>query len=126
MTSATTLAGNAVINLLLAGSLNQVWGMVNNLQIVLHTPLMNLQFPANAFLIYDVMISVATFDILPTDDIYPSFFPDLPEDNPFTEKFDRMNIGSRFLIMNMGTVLLIFAFYVILFLMYPFCRALRN
>ena len=52
--------------------------MVNNLQIVLHAPLMNLQFPANAFLIYDVMISVATFDILPTDAIFPNFFRDLP------------------------------------------------
>ena len=121
-----TLAGNAVLNLLLAGSLNQVWGMVNNMQIVLHTPLMNLQFPANAFLIYDMMISVATFDIIPTDDIFPNFFPDLPDENPFTDKFDRLNVGSRFLIMNMGTMLIIFGFYVLLFIVYPCFHALRN
>ena len=87
---------------------------------------MNVQFPANAFMIYDVMISVATFDVLPTDDIFPSFFSDLPEEDPFSEKFDRLNIGSRFLIMNMGTMLLIFIFYFALFLAYPFCRALRH
>jgi len=90
VTSATTLAGNTALNLLFAGSLNQVWGMVNNMQIVLHAPLLNLQFPANAFLLYEVMINVATFDILPTDDIFLEFFPNLPEDDPYTEKFDRL------------------------------------
>ena len=29
--SMSVLAGNALINVALAGSLNQVWGMVNNL-----------------------------------------------------------------------------------------------
>ena len=110
--------------MLLAGSLNQVWGMVNNMQIVLHAPLLNLQFPANAFLLYDVMIPVATFDILPTDDFFPVFFPDLPEDDPFTDKFDRMDIGSSYIVMNLGTMLLIFCFYVGLFIIYPFCKVL--
>ena len=36
------LAGNAIINIFLAGSLNQVWGMVNNLQIIIHSPLINV------------------------------------------------------------------------------------
>ena len=35
-------AGNAVTNFLLAGSLNQLWGMINNLQIVIHSPLINV------------------------------------------------------------------------------------
>ena len=88
---------------------------------------MDIQFPANAFLLYEVMIPVATFDFLPTDDIYPYFFTDLPEDDePYSDKFDRLNMGSRFIIMNLGTMLIIFLFYVTLFIIYPFCRALRN
>ena len=94
--------------------------MVGNLQMVIHTPLINVQFPANAFLVYSVMIQVATFDFLPTDDIYPIFFTELPEDSPFTDKFDRMNIGSRYLVMNMGTMFLIFTFYAVLYVLYPF------
>ena len=31
ITSASAVAGNAAMNIFLAGSLNQVWGMVNNL-----------------------------------------------------------------------------------------------
>ena len=113
-------------NLLLAGSLNQVWGMVNNLQIVVHSPLVNVQFPANAFLLYDVMITIATFDVLPTDDVFPSIFPELPEDNPFNDKFDRLQIGSSFLVMNMGTMLLIFTFYSVLYAIYPCVKFIKN
>ena len=36
------LAGNAVINIFLQGSLNQVWGMINNLQMIIHAPLINI------------------------------------------------------------------------------------
>ena len=86
---------------------------------VLHAPLINLQFPANAHMIYAVMISVGTFDFLPTDDIYPYLFPGLPEDDPFNDKFDDMDIGSTYLVINMGTMLLILSFYLLLFALYP-------
>ena len=51
--------------------------MINNLQMIIHAPLINIQFPGNAFMLYEVMIPVATFDILPTDDIFPEMFPKL-------------------------------------------------
>ena len=96
-------------------------------------PLLSVQFPANAFMIYDVMISIATFDFLPTDDFYPSFFPELPElDIPYFkssedfERFDRMQIGSRFLVMNLGTMLIIFCFYLLLFIVYPCFNVIKN
>ena len=75
--SSTLLAGNAFANMFLSGSLNQVWGMINNLQMIIHAPLINIQFPGNAFMLYEVMIPVATFDILPTDDMFPVMFPKL-------------------------------------------------
>ena len=75
--SKTLLAGNAIANMFLSGSLNQVWGMINNLQMVIHAPLIEIQFPGNAFMLYEVMIPVATFDILPTDDMFPEMFPKL-------------------------------------------------
>ena len=72
------------------------------------------------------MITVATFDVLPTDDVFPSIFPELPEDNPFNDKFDRLQIGSSFLVMNMGTMLLIFTFYAMLYAIYPCVKLIRN
>ena len=113
-------AGNAFTNFLLAGSLNQVWGMINNLQIVIHSPLINVQFPGNAFILYDNMIVVATFDFLPTDDWYPFLFPNVPQDIPFNEKFERLNYDSNVLLFLMGTLLLVFFYYIFCFIMaYP-------
>ena len=82
------------MNIVLQGSLNQVWGMINNLQIIIHAPLINIQFPGNAFMLYEVMITVATFNILPTDDMFPSVFPDLTEEEPFSDKFERLDYGN--------------------------------
>ena len=42
---------------------------------IIHTPLIEVQFPGLAFLLYEAMISVASFDILPSDDILPELFP---------------------------------------------------
>ena len=89
--------------------------MINNLQIAMHSPMINVQFPGNAFMIYDVMIVVATFDILPTDDIFPYIFPNLPERDALSPKFERLEYGSMYSIMNMGTLLLIFFCYLIMF-----------
>ena len=131
--STGAVAGNAAVNIFLAGSLNQLWGMVNNLQLVIHSPLFGVQFPANSFMIFDVMIAIATFDILPTDNFFPAIFPDMPEfeynffkaDKDF-ERFDRLQIGSRYTVMNMGTMLIILSFYVLLFIVYPCFNFIKN
>ena len=64
------------------------------------------------------MIAVATFDILPTDDLFPEIFTQLPEEDAYTDKFDRLNYGSVFCIMNLGTMLVIFLTYLLLYLIY--------
>jgi hypothetical protein len=52
------------------------------------------------------MINIATFDIIPKDDWYPIWF-DLPDtDSPYNEKFDLLGLGSRFFILNFGTLFL--------------------
>ena len=68
--------------------------MINNLQIIIHTPLINIQFPGNAFMLYEVMITVATFDILPSDDILPDLFPNLDREEPFSDKFDSLGYDT--------------------------------
>ena len=71
-------------------------------------------------MIYGVMINVATFDILPTDDIYPHIFTGLPEQDPLSSKFERLEYGSNFSVMNMGTLLIFFFWYLMLLAIYPF------
>ena len=37
--------------------------MINGMQFIIHLPALNVAFPANAFLIIDKILMVATFDI---------------------------------------------------------------
>ena len=43
----------------------------------------------------------------------------MPEEDAYTDKFDRMDYGSVFTVMNMGTVFIIFLYYVLLYTIYP-------
>ena len=49
------ISGNSVLSVLLAGGLSAVWGLINSLQIVAHLPLLNVQMPANATIMYDLI-----------------------------------------------------------------------
>lgn len=44
-----------------------LWGMINVMQIIVHMPLLNVYFPANATFFYKLIIDIAGFDIIPAD-----------------------------------------------------------
>ena len=75
-------------------------------------------------MIYEVMITVATFDILPTDELFPLIFPNIPEIDAYSPKFDRLGYGSMFIIMNMGTMLIVLFYYLALYLVVLPCARL--
>ena len=61
-----------VVNVALSGSLSLLWGLINFLQYVTFFPLMNLSFPINAKTYYQVLFSIGTFDMIPTESIEES------------------------------------------------------
>ena len=97
-----------ILNLLLKASLSQLWGMLNSQQIVVHLPMfMNLKFPANSMMIIEKMITLATFDLIPTEDIDNEIHY-WPESDPFSVNFETAGVESVFLLANIG-----FAIYMI-------------
>ena len=46
--STAVMGGNFIISLILAASLNQLWALMNGLQLAVHLPIFNTVFPANA------------------------------------------------------------------------------
>ena len=65
--STGVMAGNFIISLLMAASLNQLWSMIGGLQLTVHLPLFSVYFPANANFFITFIIEVATFDIMPPE-----------------------------------------------------------
>ena len=51
-----------------------MWGLINSLQIVLHLPLINYYFPANAMILFSFLINIATFNLINTQPVESFFF----------------------------------------------------
>ena len=47
-----TLIGNFLLNLLLSGAMNLLWGLLHAVQIVAHFPLINIMMPPNAQILF--------------------------------------------------------------------------
>ena len=80
------MASNFVVNLILITSISQLWGTINGLQILVYMPLFWIKFPANANMFNIYLIDIASFDIVPSEDINEEMFV-LPEDKPFNINF---------------------------------------
>ena len=87
------MASNFVVNLTLVTSMSQLWGAINGLQIMVYMPLFWAKFPANASVFNGFLIGIATFDIVPSEEINESIFV-LPEDKPYNINFQQTGIES--------------------------------
>ena len=119
-TTAAVVAGaaagsSAIVNTIISGSLAQLWGMINSMQILVHMGIFNVDFPANSKLVTNSIMMVATFDIpmVNVDDLVPEDIG-LPEEEspiPVTRKsarlinaMDGIGYDSRFFGRVMGSV----------------------
>ena len=91
--STAAVGTNFIINIMLSASLNQLWSMMNGLQIFVHMPLMNVKFPANAGTFIVFLVKIANFDIIPTDLAFEHIF-DFPDDGPFNLNFEATELES--------------------------------
>ena len=60
-------SSDIVVNTIIAGLLNQIWSLVSSQQIIIFMPLFAMIPPANAQAVFTVLLSVAAFDMIPTD-----------------------------------------------------------
>ena len=59
--------------------------MVKAQQVIILFPLYNIQIPANASMVYSVLMQLAAFEMIPTDQIYNDMIEKLEEEDV---KFD--------------------------------------
>ena len=56
-----------------------LWGFINNLQLLVHLPILSLQFPGIAAMLYEQLFEIATFELLEIEDLVQTTF-ELEED----------------------------------------------
>jgi hypothetical protein len=59
--------GNFILNLLMSSSLNMMWSMINNQQLIVLMPCFDLQMPANVQMLFNQINKIASFDIVDID-----------------------------------------------------------
>ena len=85
-------------------SLQALWGGVNALQIIAHLPLNNVNFSNNAFVFFQFLAEVVSFDLFaPTDHI--DF--NLTKTEPYNDNHDGLGYESSNFYENLGSIALI-------------------
>jgi len=77
--------------------------MINVMQLIVHMPLLNINFPTNAVTFYNFIIDVSSFDIIPTDWIRSKLFNFTETEND--SQFSSMGYQSPNIVENLGSML---------------------
>ena len=56
---------NGILSYLVQSSMSLIWGLINHLQILTYFPLINVAMPANAHMVFLIMVEIASFDFVP-------------------------------------------------------------
>ena len=80
--------------------------MINTQQIIVMLPLFNISTPHNLEMVFKILMDIAAFDILPTDDIFGLVYK-VEHTDPLSANFEAMGFESLWLIYNLGTLFLI-------------------
>ena len=110
-TASSVMGANFFLGIVLALSLNQLWSMLNGLQLLVHMPLFRTHFPSNALLMISFINKIATFDLLPESWILSSV--DLPifDKGPLSLEFEECGYEYIYPIYNLGTTFFLIQVY---------------
>lgn len=78
-------------------------------------PLMQVNLPPNAGTFYGFLMNIASFNILPTDLFYARYLPVPDSDGPINSNFYAIGYGSRYFLVNLGSVVVFLALIPLLF-----------
>jgi len=88
-----------------------LWGMINVMQIIVHMPLLNVNFPENTMFFYSLIIDISSFNLIPESwmaAIKKKLFFFKKEE--FDESFTKMGYESESSIENLGSMFMYLGF----------------
>ena len=79
-------SSNFAVNFAMTASLSHLWSLINGIQLPVYIPLFRNKLPGNLASVLSTLITVATFDLLPSDDMSSYFFA-MEEQEPIDPYF---------------------------------------
>ena len=77
--------------------------MINTQQVIVFLPLFKTTLPVNLTVVFQIIMSIAAFDIIDVTDFINSALL-LPYTGPLSTKFELMGFESLFIIYNISTM----------------------
>ena len=103
----------------MSASLQYLWEMIHAQQIVILLALFGgVNIPDNANFIFSSLMSIAAFELIPTDDIYIHFGSDPDGGEPVSKVFEDIGFEHHLLMNNFGTLGFFLALYPFIYLTY--------
>lgn len=75
--------------MLIGKSIQEIWGMLNSMQIVIHFSCMNIPVPGNVFFVNRQLNEALNVEMYPTDEIFPMIF-NFNNKSAFSPQFESM------------------------------------
>eukprot|EP00347_Sterkiella_histriomuscorum_P019592 403341040 len=97
--------GSMAMNVVMAASLSLLWGMINVLQLIINMPLMNVDFPMNAIYFYTLLMDMANFDLLPSQEVESNMF-EFEETSNLANFLTPSRYQSSNVVQNLGSMFL--------------------
>ena len=102
--TSTATGATLAVNVVLSGAMAQVWGMINGMQLIVNLPLFDMVFPSFSQEAVTSLITITTFEVMPTDEIFATI--DAPEEEQENPNFASVGYEAISMILNLGTMFL--------------------
>ena len=99
-------SGNFVLSLILGGSMQQLWGMIRALQMIILIALADVPIPSHTFIFFQSCLVFAEMDILGGEQFFEDNF-EFTSSSPLNAAFELFNIGDKNFVMNSASYFLI-------------------
>ena len=119
--------GLLVLNLFLTLLLQQLWSMINNLQLILHVPLFTILLPPNVMTFFQALIKVVTMDFFDMSLKLQAIFslPDESTYEAYNDRFDLLGYSTTNTIYNLGMPVFYLMWYVVSGALYGMLSCVR-
>ena len=94
---------NFLFNTLMLASLTLIWSMINQMQIILHFPLIDLPYPPNIIIFIGKLMKIANFEVVETNDWLEQAF-NLTVTDPYSTSFNALGYEKRNYVQNLGPI----------------------
>ena len=111
---ASLVSGSVALNYLLSASLALIWGLINSMQTMTVLPLTEVTYPKNALALNAVVLTIATFDVIPAGTLILKIFK-LSSAKPFSDAFEAYGISNTQFMLSLGTTFVIFFGSIVVF-----------